>query len=76
MIKLALILIIECLSFLGFNQERIVNNELVHLRIENNLKISNTYLTFGTSMLKVIKPNEWIHNEAHVNGTHELKNQE
>ena len=73
MIKLALILIIECISFLGFNQERIENNELVNLRIENNLKTSNTYLTFGTSMLKVLKPKEWINNEVYVNVTHELK---
>ena len=73
MIKLALMLIINCLSFLGINQEKKANNELVHLRIENNLKISNTYLTFGTSMLKILTCKEMINSKTYVNITHEIK---
>lgn len=63
MVKLAIILIVNCLSFLGFNQEVAENKILDFLRIENNFKISNTNLTFETNIPECTSSKEMINRE-------------
>ena len=78
MIKLVFIPIINDFSLLGFTKERTENKGLYALRIANNLKISNTNLTFETNMLKKLfsdsyRDKQIMHYEQFVNITHELK---
>ena len=66
MVKLALILIINCLSFLGYNREKAAYTDLYILRVENNLKISNTNLTFETGTLKIVSFKKMINSEQYM----------